>query len=358
MNSFLCLALLLQPAAVSAWAAFTPARATPSFQHGTRQHATTLNMAGPSGLAVEEEVAGERKAPDLDTKGMTERIMTRIRSENQSTGAGGATTFQAFQRADDMWSRLKNYSPSPNDPVPPPFVTQDSSEGSNPKCAEKLERQKGKALDYDITVCGGTLGIFFATALLLKGHKVCVVEAGKLRGREQEWNISMDELLILKKLGILTQQDLDSAVQTEFPGCRSGFKNKEVEVEGGYGQNGIGYECFTEGVLNLGVSPATLLERAARRFKELGGIIKEETRLQGVYVSSDIGSALDIGEDEEPITSRLVIDAMGNGSPITRQQRYGEKPDGICAVVGSCASGFDAATNTVGDIIYTNSTLR
>ena len=74
--------------------------------------------------------------------------------------------------------------------------------------------------------------------------------------------------------------------------------------------------------------------------QKLGGIIKEETRLQGVYVSPDLGAALDLGEEQEPITSRLVIDAMGNGSPITRQQRFGEKPDGICAVVGSCAAGF------------------
>ena len=49
---------------------------------------------------------------------------------------------------------------------------------------------------------------------------------------------------------------------------------------------------------------------------------------------------------------------MGNGSPITRQQRFGLKPDGVCAVVGSCASGFDAATNTVGDIIYTNTPIQ
>ena len=68
----------------------------------------------------------------------------------------------------------------------------------NFQCYQKLEEQKGKKLDYDIVVCGGTLGIFFATALLLQGHKVCVVEAGKLQGREQEWNISMEELLVLK----------------------------------------------------------------------------------------------------------------------------------------------------------------
>ena len=100
----------------------------------------------------------------------------------------------------------------------------------NPKCWAKLREQQGKELDYDVVVCGGTLGIFFAAALQLKGvKKIAVLEAGKLRGREQEWNISMNELEELLELGVLTQEDIDAAVTTEFPGCRSGFKNREGE---------------------------------------------------------------------------------------------------------------------------------
>ena len=77
-----------------------------------------------------------------------------------------------------------------------------------------------------------------------------------------------------------------------------------------------------------------------------------------MVVSESIGAAIDLGEDEEPITSRLVLDCMGNGSPISRQQRYGMKPDGVCCVVGSCASGFDKESNLEGDIIYTNSEIQ
>ena len=66
------------------------------------------------------------------------------------------------------------------------FVTDDGGKGS-PKCWEKLRSQNddGVQLDYDVTLCGGTLGIFIAMALQLKGHRVAVVEAGKLMGREQ-----------------------------------------------------------------------------------------------------------------------------------------------------------------------------
>ena len=110
-------------------------------------------------------------------------------------------------------------------------MTDDGGKG-NPKCWEKLRAQSeaSSPLDYDVTVCGGTLGIFIALALQLQGHRVAVVEAGKLLGREQEWNISMKELLELVEMGVLTMQDIDEAVKTEFPGCRAGFKNKEGKI--------------------------------------------------------------------------------------------------------------------------------
>ncbi|GAX28670.1 hypothetical protein FisN_33Hh056 [Fistulifera solaris] len=307
--------------------------------------------------------------PKYQVKGMTERIMKRIPAERQASGAGGSSSWEAFQRAEKLWTQLKEFQPFTYDakymgrpdrngnPPPQMFVYQDIAMG-NPACWLKLREQYGKELDFDVVVCGGTLGIFFATALQLQGHNVCVVEAGELRGREQEWNLSFDELYELVEMGVLTEQDIDDAIQTDFPGCRSGFKNKEVTpLEGGYMDNRVGFECFTEDVLNLGVAPTILLQRAAKTFVNNGGVIKERTRMSGVAISELIGAAVDIGEDKEPITARLIIDCMGNGSPISRQQRHGQKPDGVCVVVGSCASGYDAKTNVIGDLIYTNQVI-
>jgi len=59
---------------------------------------------------------------------------------------------------------------------------------------------------------------------------------------------------------------------------------------------------------------------------------------------------------EEAITARLVVDAMGNQSPISRQARGTARPFGICIVVGTTASGFDL-NNSMGDLIYTNNGL-
>lgn len=320
-------------------------------------------FSAPSPVAA----AAKTTSASGEEKSRTQRIMESTNPEGQTGGAGGSSTYDAFVRAEQNWARLKasrefKYDPKllgSGVPSAQKFVTMDGGEG-NPQCWAKLREQEGKYLDYDVSIIGGTLGIFFATALALKGHKVCVLEAGELKGREQEWNISMDEMEELVELGVLTQEDVDAVIMTEFPGCRSGFKNLEVTpLAGGYFENGqVGYECNTPDVLNLGVAPSILLERVKKTFLSLGGTIKEQTRLQGVVISESLGSALDLGESDDPVTSRLVLDCMGNASPISRQQRYGMKPDGVCAVVGSCASGFEKETNLVGDIIYTNSQIQ
>ena len=49
---------------------------------------------------------------------------------------------------------------------------------------------------------------------------------------------------------------------------------------------------------------------------------------------------------------------MGFGSPIVRQARHGQKPDGVCLVVGSCARGFSEETNQSADLIYTTTDIR
>ena len=35
------------------------------------------------------------------------------------------------------------------------------------------------------------------------------------------------------------------------------------------------------------------------------------------------------------------------------QIRWGQKPDGVCLVVGACNRGFDPASNSTGDLIFT-----
>jgi choline dehydrogenase-like flavoprotein len=46
----------------------------------------------------------------------------------------------------------------------------------------KKKRSQEEGEVFDAVVCGGTLGVFLATALALKGMKVAIVERGPLRG--------------------------------------------------------------------------------------------------------------------------------------------------------------------------------
>ena len=66
--------------------------------------------------------------------------------------------------------------------------------GPAPVFVTTSRRPLGAAPDFDVIVCGGTLGVFLAASLQLRGLRVGVVERGPLRGREQEWNLSRKEL--------------------------------------------------------------------------------------------------------------------------------------------------------------------
>ena len=170
-----------------------------------------------------------------------------------------------------------------------------------------------------MVVCGGPLGIFVATLLLVKepNIKVAVTEEGSLKDRYQEWNISMKEISELVKLEILTLEEVDIAIKKDFP--EYSYKNRE---------------SFNREVINLRGAPSVFIEKASTRFTKLGGTIFENQPLRGIVISDLNGVALDVGKDEKLLTSRMIIDCMGNASPISKQQQCQLKPNGVCAVVG------------------------
>jgi hypothetical protein len=60
--------------------------------------------------------------------------------------------------------------------------------GPAQKIVHKVEGQSNKAVEFDVVVCGGTLGIFFALALLESSRgrlRIAVMERGSIKGREQ-----------------------------------------------------------------------------------------------------------------------------------------------------------------------------
>ncbi|WP_017318416.1 FAD-dependent oxidoreductase [Mastigocladopsis repens] len=193
----------------------------------------------------------------------------------------------------------------------------------------KETQQPLGSVDWDVVICGGTLGILIGCALALKGARVALIERRILRGREQEWNISRKELQVFLELNLLTAEELEQAIPTQYNPARVSF----------FG----GTEVWVSDVLNIGVDPIYLLETLKQRFMTSGGKLFENTPFTEAVVHPD-GVIVN-----NQFKSRLLIDAMGHLSPIIQQARQGQKPDALCLVVGTCAQGFEE--NHTGDLL-------
>jgi lycopene cyclase CruP len=234
---------------------------------------------------------------------LTEQILSQI-PENPLTG---------LRQVDRRWQAIRQG----NSPVP--IVVQTS--------------QATIAPDFDVVICGGTLGILLGAALVQRGWRVGLVERGQLRGRSQEWNISRHELENFVELGLLTTAELEQAIATEYnPAC--------IQFHGSD-------PIWVRDVLNIGVDPVYLLETLKQKFLAAGGILFEQAAFEGAIVHPN-GVTIQAGQT---LTTRLLLDAMGHFSPIVQQIRQGKTPDAVCLVVGTCAIGFPQ--NQTGDLIAT-----
>ncbi|KAK2377399.1 receptor protein EIX2 [Trifolium repens] len=263
----------------------------------------------------------------------TQRIMESVSvGDGEVGGAGGAYSYQALKRLDQLWSNI--CSPQEVVQEPQQVVSTIPSLFTSSDVADKAEGS------YDVIVCGGTLGIFIATALCARGLRVAVVERNVLKGREQEWNISRKELLELVEVGVLEEDDIEKVTSAKFNPNRCGFEKKG--------------DIWVNDILNLGVSPVRLIEIVKKRFIALGGVILEGFSVSSINVYED-AAVLKLSGDKT-LSSRLIIDAMGNFSPVVKQIRRGRKPDGVCLVVGTCARGFK--NNSISDVIFSSSTVK
>ncbi|MGB3309090.1 MAG: FAD-binding oxidoreductase [Nodosilinea sp.] len=240
-----------------------------------------------------------------------------------------------LEKADDLWLRYRT-GDLPKQQVIHPVDTP-------------LE-----SVEWDVVICGGTLGVLVGTGLAQRGWRVALLERGVLQGRAQEWNISRRELTVLTELGLLTAAELDNAIASEYNPARIQF--------------GEGEPLWVEDVLNVGVDPRGLLERLKAKFLAAGGKLFEHTAFDSAWVhpngvrvkalSKAMSKAMskDLGQENQPFTTRLLIDAMGHFSPLVRQARGTGKPDAVCLVVGTCAEGY--AHNDTGDLIASFTPLR
>lgn len=87
----------------------------------------------------------------------TAEIMQGIDDKQKETGgAGGATTYQSMKRLDERWQQLL-FAKDGELPAPEMVKVPPDSERST------------RDPEYDCVICGGTLGVIIAVALLQKG---------------------------------------------------------------------------------------------------------------------------------------------------------------------------------------------
>ncbi|NET73161.1 MAG: FAD-binding oxidoreductase, partial [Sphaerospermopsis sp. SIO1G2] len=226
-------------------------------------------------------------------------------------------TIKNLRRADQLLTSLR----TENQPIPE--VVKQNSVPLN-------------SVEFDVIICGGTLGILIGCALAVRGLRVGLLERGILRGREQEWNISRQELSVFLELNLLTATELETAIVTEYNPARVSFHG--------------GTEVWVNDVLNIGVAPVYLLETLKNRFLAAGGKLFEHTPFNEAVIHPN-GVIIN-----NQFKTRLLLDAMGHFSPISKQARQGKKPDALCLVVGSCAEGFPE--NDSGDLLLSFTALK
>eukprot|EP00308_Calcidiscus_leptoporus_P006418 CAMPEP_0119389872 /NCGR_PEP_ID=MMETSP1334-20130426/111133_1 /TAXON_ID=127549 /ORGANISM="Calcidiscus leptoporus, Strain RCC1130" /LENGTH=95 /DNA_ID=CAMNT_0007412215 /DNA_START=75 /DNA_END=358 /DNA_ORIENTATION=- len=93
------------------------------------------------------------------TTSLTEQLMAKLPPNVQTGGAGGATTYDALLRLDDTWRKLRA--------------------GELPPAKQVVFDEPNAAFEtatYDLIVAGGNIGILLATALVLRGLRVAVLE--------------------------------------------------------------------------------------------------------------------------------------------------------------------------------------
>jgi len=195
-------------------------------------------------------------------------------------------TLQFLKVSEAYWKALRNSRHNPGK--------------RGPTVVKKVFRAIG-ATEYDVCVAGGTLGIFLALALQLRGQRVCVVERRVVEGRTQEWNISRHELRTLSDLGLVTQAELEAAIVTEWNPMRVGFVGQRDDL-------------WVDDVLNIGVDPRQLIARMRERFLAAGGAVYERSTFVGAETAPDgvliklsgegVASPATVGDTNRPSAMR------------------------------------------------------
>ena len=212
--------------------------------------------------------------------------------------------------------------------------------------------------EYEIIYAGGVLGLLHAAVMNSRyNRRVMVFDAHTVGRTHRDWNISDEELKAFERAGLFTKEEIEAAIANRY---RSGFVKfhdaaSRVKTP----------PLWIDGVLDVAVEADKLLQLAAAKIERSrnGSMLIDGLRFVRCYVQPQ-GVAVEVEETRtgrrKLFRARLLVDATGANSPISRQLNDGHALTHVCPTVGTLARGFvrgeepDQVDFSVGEILVSN----
>ena len=239
--------------------------------------------------------------------------------------------------------------------------TQESKDFSAPTEVlfdEKFPTNLEIAGEFEIVYAGGGLGLLHAAVMAkVFNRKVLVFDAHTVGLTHRDWNISDEELAEFTRVGLFTADEIERAVVNRY---QTGFvkfydANSRIKTP----------PLFMKGVLDVAVEADTLLQLAADKLEKAanGSVLLDNYK----FIRSFVGADKVLVEVENVKTlrrqlfaARLLVDATGTNSPLSRQINHEKSITHVCPTVGTVARGFARGTEAdevdfgVGEILVSN----
>lgn len=217
--------------------------------------------------------------------------------------------------------------------------------------------------EFEIIYAGGALGLLHAALMACKyGRRVLVFDAEAVGRSAHDWNISANELRVFERAGLLTKDEIASAIVNRY---RSGFvkfhdRTSRVKAP----------PLWMEHVLDVAIDADKLLALAAEKVRAHnadGCALLEYVRFVRAYVEPH-RVTVEL-EDERSrqrrlFAARLFVDATGTASPVAQQLNEGRAFTHVSPTVGTVARGFvrgqdaDKVDFKVGEILVSTEDAR
>ncbi|HEX6625417.1 MAG TPA: hypothetical protein VF064_17010 [Pyrinomonadaceae bacterium] len=191
---------------------------------------------------------------------------------------------------------------------------------------------------FDVIYAGGTLGLLHASALACRhGRRVLVFDEGEVGRAGRGWNVSDEELKEFERAGLLSAEEIESAVVNRYDAGFVKFHDAASRVKAD--------PLWVSGVMDVAVDAERLFELAAGKLRRRKGCaIEGGLRFVRAYVephrvtveTEDVRR----GGRRRLFAARLFVDAGGGDSPVARQVRGGRPVTHVCPTVGTVARGY------------------